>query len=142
MRRVARLQPVADVLLQAEQQARQRLAVCEAERATRLQRLVDLRRYADEYRRRIQAGLVGVATLRDHQQFVARLEDLALAQERAVSEADETCATAARELLRRQRRAEGMKRLLGRYRARAQNDAERIEQHALDDWTSSRRRSV
>ncbi len=142
MSRAGRLQPVADLLMQAEQQARQRLALREAERAAQRQRLVDLHRYADEYRRRIRTGSVEVATLRDHQQFVARIEGLALAQERVVHEADEACGEAAREVLRCQRRAGGLKRLLGRYRVRAREQVERNEQHVLDDWTSTRRRAV
>lgn len=142
MKRVARLRPVLDLLVKAEEQARQRLAACEAQRVARLQQLADLRRYADEYRRRTQAGTVAVVALRDHQHFVARLEAMALVQERAVNEAGEACAQAAQELQRRQRRAEGFKRLLARYQLTAQAAADRSEQNALDDWSSSRRKVI
>ncbi len=82
MKRAARLQPVLQRLLEAERQARQRLVACETDWATQRARLADLHRYAGEYRQRTQVGAVPVATLRDHQQFVGRLEHLALNQER------------------------------------------------------------
>ncbi|MEA3219272.1 flagellar export protein FliJ [Immundisolibacter sp.] len=141
MKRAARLQPVLQRLLEAERQARQRLVACETEWATQRARLADLQRYAGEYRQRTQAGAVPVATLRDHQQFVGRLEHLALNQERAVAAAEQACARAREELQRRQRRSEGLRRLIGRYQAQALQAAERREQRALDDWVSSRPRA-
>lgn len=141
MKRAARLQPVLQRLLEAERQARHRLVACETEWATQRARLADLHRYAGEYRRRTQAGAVPVATLRDHQQFVGRLEHLALNQERAVAAAEQACARAREELQRRQRRSEGLRRLIGRYQAQELQAAERREQHALDDWVSSRSRA-
>jgi Flagellar FliJ protein. len=84
---------------------------------------------------------VPVATLRDHQQFVGRLEHLALNQERAVAAAEQACARAREELLRHQRRSEGLRRLIGRYQAQALQAAERREQRTLDDWVSSRPRA-
>ena len=138
MKRAQRLEPVLQRLLEAERQARHRLVACEAQWATERTRLADLHRYAGEYRQRTQAGAVPVATLRDHQQFVGRLEQLALNQERMVQAAELACDRAREELLRRQRRCEGLRRLLGRYRAQAVQAAERREQRTLDDWVSSR----
>lgn len=141
MKRAARLEPVLQRLLEAERQARHRLLARETEWTTQRTRLADLHRYAGEYRQRSQAGAVPVATLRDHQQFVGRLEHLALNQERAVAAAEEACARAREELLRHQRRSEGLRRLIGRYQAQALQAAERREQRTLDDWVSSRPRA-
>lgn len=141
MKRAARLQPVLQRLLEAERQARHRLAVCEAEWATQRARLADLHRYAGEYRQRTQAGAVAVATLRDHQQFIGRLEHLALHQERTVAAAEQACARAREELQRRQRRSESLRHLIERYQVQALRAAERREQRALDDWVSSRPRA-
>jgi flagellar FliJ protein len=132
--RAARLRPILDRLLEIERQARHRLAACEAERAAQQARLDDLRRYAGEYRQRAQTGAVGVAMLREHQQFVARLEQLALAQERVIESAEQACAQAREGV----RRSEGLRRLIERYQAQAQRSAERREQRALDDWVNAR----
>jgi flagellar FliJ protein len=141
VKRAARLEPVLQRLLEAERQARHRLIACEAQWATERTRLADLHRYACEYRQRTQAGAVPVATLRDHQQFVGRLELLALNQERMVQTAELACDRAREELQRRQRRSEGLRRLIERYQAQALQAAERHEQRALDDWVSSRPRA-
>lgn len=141
MKRAARLRPVLQRLLDAERQVRHRLAACETEWATQRARLADLHRYAGEYRQRTQAGAVPVATLREHQQFVGRLEQLALNQERAVHAAEQACATVREELLRRQRRSEGLRRLIDRYQGQAQQMNEQREQRVLDDWVSSRQRA-
>lgn len=138
MTRAARLRPILQRLLDLEQQARQRLAVFEAERAAQQAHLADLRRYAGEYRQRTQIGAVAVATLREHQQFVGRLEQLALAQERVVEAAEQTCARARDELLRQRRRSEGLRRLIDRYQAQALQTAERRDQRSLDDWVNAR----
>lgn len=138
MTRAARLRPILQRLLSLEQQARQRLSVFEAERAAQQAHLADLRRYAGEYRQRTQTGSVAVATLREHQQFVGRLEQLALAQERVVETAEQTCAGAREELLRQRRRSEGLRRLIDRYQAQALHTAEQREQQSLDDWVNAR----
>lgn len=138
MKRAARLLPILERLLEAERLARQHLGVCEAQRAAQQARLADLHRYANEYRQRTQAGAVAVATLREHQQFVARLEQLALSQERAVEAAEQACAQARAAVQRQHRRSEGLRRLIDRYQTQAQRTAERREQRALDDWVGSR----
>ena len=141
MTRAARLRPILDRLLEVEHLARHRLAACEAERAAQQARLDDLHRYAGEYRQRAQASGVGVATLREHQQFVARLEQLALAQERAIESAEQACVHAREEVQRQHRRSEGLRRLIDRYQAHARQQTERREQRALDDWVSARTRA-
>lgn len=138
MTRAERLRPILDRLLEVERQARLRLSACEAERATQHARLQDLRRYADEYRQRVQATQVDVATLREHQQFVARLEQLALAQERVIEAANLACAKAREDVQRQHRRSEGLRCLIDRYQTQARHAAERREQRALDDWVSAR----
>lgn len=138
MTRAARLRPILDRLLEVERQARCRLAACEAERAAQQARLDDLLRYAGEYRQRAQTGAVGVAMLREHQQFVARLEQLALAQERVIESAEQACVQAREGVQRQHRRSEGLRRLIERYQAQAQRTAERREQRALDDWVNAR----
>lgn len=140
MKRAARLQPVLQRQLEVERQARHRLVACEAQWATERARLADLHRYAGEYRQRTQASAVAVATLRDHQQFVGRLEQMALNQERTVLAAEQACTRAREELLRRQRRSEGLRRLIERYQAQALQVSERREQRAMDDWVGSRPR--
>lgn len=139
--RAARLQPILERLLEVERQAHQRLLAAEVEQAAQQNRLRDLRRYADEYRRRTQNGVVSAATLREHQQFVARLEQLALLQERAVVAAEQACQQAREVLQRQHRRSEGLRRLIDRYQAQALRKAERREQRALDDWVNARVRS-
>ena len=141
MTRAARLRPILERLLDAERRARHELGECEAARAAQQARLADLRRYADEYRQRTQRGGVAVATLREHQQFVARLEQLALSQERAVELAEQACARARESVQQQQRRSEGLRRLIERYQAQAAQRAERREQRALDDWVTTRMRS-
>ena len=138
MRRADRLRPILDRLLEVERQAHHRLSACEAERAAQQTRLDDLRRYAGEYRQRVQADRVGVATLREHQQFVARLEQLALAQESVIASAELACARAREEVQRQHRRSEGLRRLIGRYQTQARQAGERREQQVLDDWVSAR----
>ncbi|MDD3650278.1 flagellar export protein FliJ [Immundisolibacter sp.] len=139
--RAARLQPILERLLEVERQAHQRLLAAETEQAAQQNRLRDLRRYADEYRRRTQTGVVSAATLREYQQFVARLEQLALLQERAVAAAEQACQQAREALQRQHRRSEGLRRLIDRYQAQALRKAERREQRALDDWVNARVRS-
>lgn len=139
--RAARLQPILERLLEVERQAHQRLLAAATEQAAQQNRLRDLRRYADEYRRRTQTGVVSAATLREYQQFVARLEQLALLQERAVAAAEQACQQAREALQRQHRRSEGLRRLIDRYQAQALRKAERREQRALDDWVNARVRS-
>lgn len=138
MTRAERLRPILDRLIEVERQARHRLSACEAERTAQQTRLDDLHRYAGEYRQRAQGAAVGVATLREHQQFVGRLEQLALAQERVIETAELACAKARDDVQRQHRRSEGMRRLIGRYQAQARQTAERREQQVLDDWVSAR----
>lgn len=138
MTRADRLRPILDRLIEAERQARHRLSACEAERATQQARRDDLHRYAGEYRQRVQATQVGVATLREHQQFVGRLEQLALAQERVIETAELACAKAREDVQRKHRRSEGLRRLIDRYQAQARQTADRREQQALDDWVNAR----
>ena len=138
MTRAERLRPILDRLVEVERQARHRLSACEAERTAQQTRLDDLHRYAREYRQRVQATQVGVATLREHQQFVGRLEQLALAQERVIESAELACARAREDVQRQHRRSEGLRRLIDRYQAQARHAAERREQRALDDWVSAR----
>jgi flagellar FliJ protein len=139
--RAARLQPILERLLERERQAHRCLLAAEAEHAAQQARLRDLHRYADEYRRRTQTGAVSAVTLREHQQFVARLEQLALLQERAVAAAEQACQQAREDLQRQHRRCEGLRRLIDRYQAQALQKAERREQRALDDWVNARVRS-
>ena len=138
MTRADRLRPIFDRLLEVERQARHRLSACEAERVAQQARLDDLHRYAGEYRQRTQRSQVGVATLREHQQFVASLEQLALAQERVIEAAELACASAREDVQRQHRRSEGLHRLIGRYQRQARQAGERREQQALDDWVSAR----
>lgn len=138
MTRAQRLRPILQRLLEVEQQARHRLTACEAEVTAQTARLRDLHRYADEYRQRVQGGGVAVATLREHQQFVARLEQLALAQERVIDAAERARALARDDVQRQARRSEGLRRLIDRYQTQAQQQAERREQRATDDWVNAR----
>lgn len=138
MTRAARLRPILERLLDVERRARRHLAACEAERAAQQARLADLHRYAGEYRQRAQVGRVAVATLREHQQFVSRLEQLALAQERAIEVAERACVQAREQVQRHHRRSEGLRRLIDRYQAQALHKSERREQRALDDWVNAR----
>ncbi|MGE0810961.1 MAG: flagellar export protein FliJ [Immundisolibacter sp.] len=138
MTRAARLRPILQRLMEVEQQARRKLAACETEVTAQTARLRDLHRYAGEYRERVHGGGVPVATLREHQQFVARLEQLALAQERVIEAAERARALAREQVQRESRRSEGLRRLIDRYQAQAQHQAERREQRALDDWVNAR----
>ncbi|GAB4357203.1 MAG: hypothetical protein Kow0073_15110 [Immundisolibacter sp.] len=142
MSRLARLVMVLGRLREVERQAGERLAACEAQRAAHAQRLADLYRYAAEYRGRGQIGAVAASTLREHQQFVARLERLALGQEQALAAAERACAQQRAELLRHRRRSEGLQRVIERQRARARQQLERREQRALDDWVNGRPRAA
>lgn len=142
MSRVVRLQVVLERLREVERQAGERLSAGEAQRATHAQRLADLRRYAGEYRTRGQAGAMAATTLREHQQFVARLEQLALGQEQALAAAERSCVQLRAELLRHRRRSEGLQRLIERQQARGRQQQECREQRALDDWVNSRPRAA
>ena len=142
MSRLARLLAVLERLREVERKAGERLAAGEVQRATHAQRLTDLHRYAGEYRARGQVGAMAATTLREHQQFVARLEQLALGQEQALAAAERACVQLRAELLRHRRRSEGLLRVIERQQARGRQQLERREQRVLDDWVNSRPRAA
>lgn len=138
MSRLARLQAVLGRMREVERQAGERLAAGEAQRAAHAQSLADLHRYAGEYRLRGQVGAVAAGSLREHQQFVARLEQLAISQEQALLAAERTCAQLRAEWVSQRQRSEGLQRLIERQRAQGRQRQERQEQRALDDWVNGR----
>jgi flagellar FliJ protein len=135
--KAARLEPIQQLADLREEEAMQALGECRRALAEQEARLAELQRYAAEYAdASIAVGLPSMMLNRCA--FLARLQDAARFQQKAVEQARLRCeAERARWLLRR-RDAGVLDQLAAAYNLQAQRHEERRSQKEMDEHSAQR----
>ena len=136
MSRVARMQPVQNVVDKAEQQRAEQLAAGERRVAECEARLADLMKYEADYRnhykQRVSAGMNSLQ-LRDYQAFLARLTEAVRQQAQLVHNAKAERDACRKRWQEAARRAKAVEHVVDKWQAEERRGLDRREQRDSDE---------
>ena len=136
LKRAKRLMPVVQMAEEAEREAATKLAAAQQQLAGAQAQLEGLEQYRADYQQqwlaRGQTGVTG-EWLMNYQRFLSQLE-VAIAQQRNNIRWHEQNVNRVREVWKNAyTRLEGLRKLVERYRLQARQQADKLEQKAMDE---------
>ncbi len=139
--RSERLAPLQRLAERKEEAAARALGIARRKLAEAEQRLLELRRFRDEYCRQLQnSGQQGLAgrQLQSFQQFLAQLDAAIGQQQTVIEQCRNDCDTQTRQWEGRHREQHILDKTVDRFRTREQRETRRREQKLEDEQTTNR----
>ncbi|GLQ48894.1 flagellar export protein FliJ [Dyella flava] len=136
--RSERLQPAVDQAQRRQKDALQRMAEQQQKLAGAEQQLEELRRYRRDYR--LGDGGMTVSALLNRQQFVERIDQAIVQQERLIERLQRQVEAARQRWLQAHARENALDNVVERFRQQEQQREQRLEQAEVDERMQHRSR--
>jgi len=136
--RSERLQPAVDQAQRRQKDALQRMAEQQQKLANGEQQLEELRRYRRDYR--LGDGGMTVSALLNRQQFVERIDQAIVQQERLIERLQRQVEAARQRWLQAHARENALDSVVERFRQQEQQREQRLEQAEVDERMQHRSR--
>jgi flagellar protein FliJ len=138
--RSKRLQSIAELAKNEEDQALQILAASQQEHSQAQQQLEQLTQFLKEYQGRFvewgTQGGVSVARIQDYQSFMGRLNEAMVAQQQVVEQAEKDVQEKRREWLEKRVNTQALEKVVSRYQDEEQQQENMKEQRDSDEYAS------
>jgi flagellar FliJ protein len=138
--RSKRLQSIAELAKNEEDQALQILAASQQEHSQAQQQLEQLTQFLKEYQGRFvewgTQGGVSVARMQDYQSFMGRLNEAMVAQQQVVEQAEKDVQEKRREWLEKRVNTQALEKVVSRYQDEEQQQENMKEQRDSDEYAS------